>query len=71
MRADPATSAGARAERVAFRKYLRRKISIEGTNSTTGKALNAALLWVLLRQKRYDRRPGGLGRIDEWLTDGP
>ena len=62
MAADPRTSEGARAERRAFRDYLRRQISIEGTNSELGKGLNASLKWVLMRQARYDKAKGGLGR---------
>lgn len=66
MRAPAAQSDGARLERAAFRAYLRRLIVDEqrehGEPTPELEALHAALLWVLSRQRRYDRRPGGLGR---------
>lgn len=59
MAADPKVSAGARLERAAFRSYLRRAIS----RATIGADSGAAILeWVLARQKRYDKKTGGLGR---------
>lgn len=61
MPADPKASAGARAERKAFRDYLRRQI--KGNFSSGDKALlNEILNWVLKRQQRYDTQTGGLGR---------
>ena len=65
-KADPKTSEGARVEREAFRRYLRRELrsrhEVSGTTSPTHAALQAALAWVLDRSKRYGKRPGGLGR---------
>lgn len=62
MKADPKESLGARLERKAMRAYLRRQLSIEGTNTATGRALHAALDWLLARSARYDRKAGGLGK---------
>lgn len=62
MAADQKYSAGARAERATMRAYLRRQVSIHGTNDPAGQVLHAALEWVLKRQARYDKKPGGLGR---------
>ena len=59
MKADPKTSAGARAERKAIRQYIRRSIKNGAFWPYSGDTI---LQWVLDRQKRYDRRPGGLGR---------
>jgi hypothetical protein len=53
--ADPKTSAGARLERKACREYLRRLFT-----RTQSDDVQQALAWVLKREKRYDRRPGGL-----------
>lgn len=60
--ADQKYSAGARTERQAVRNYLRRQVSIHGTNRAEGRVLQGALAWVLTRQKRYDKKPGGLGK---------
>jgi hypothetical protein len=50
-------------ERAALRSYLRRKMNRPFHNETTvSEALNAVLMWVLSRQRRYDKKPGGLGR---------
>ncbi len=57
-KASPAKSAGARLERKAMRTYLRRLIKRWGGSVVA----EEALAWVLQRQKRYDKRPGGLGR---------
>lgn len=53
---DPRRSEEARVERKAFREYLRRKL----TEGAQWEDLNIILDWVLARQKRYDKRPGGL-----------
>ena len=49
----------ARDERQAIRRYLNRKI-----RTTVGNGANIAyqtvLAWVLHRQARYDKKPGGL-----------
>lgn len=57
LAADPKTSAGARAERKAFRAYLRRLRKQALTVD-----VNEVLDWVLNRQARYDRKVGGLGK---------
>jgi len=64
MAADPKTSAGARAERKAFRDYLRRQIVIANKVSPLLQVstLERAVAWVLTRQKRYDTKAGGLGK---------
>lgn len=64
MPADPKTSAGARLERKVFREYLRRRLR---TTTRVDQLLlrlevQAILNWVLAREKRYDKRPGGLGK---------
>lgn len=56
MKADPKYSAGARAERAAFRRYLRR------FDPTDRRTVGDILAWVLARQQRYDRTAGGLGK---------
>jgi hypothetical protein len=62
MPADPKASAGARAERKAFRDYLRRQIKSDSVFDDPQAALEAVLTWVLKRQERYDKATGGLGR---------
>ncbi len=62
MKADPKKSEGARAERRAFRSYLRRQLANTDATSSYGVVLTAMLNWVLDRQKRYDTRKGGLGK---------
>jgi hypothetical protein len=64
MAADPKRSAGARTERAAFRAYLRRALKREpkALEEPYTSELQFALYWVLNRQKRYDKRAGGLGR---------
>lgn len=63
---DPARSEGARYERAAVRAYLRRQISKWKTfgksEDTTVATLGIVLEWVLSRQQRYDKAPGGLGK---------
>jgi hypothetical protein len=54
----PVKSEGARYERAAFRNYLRRKLKTE--YGLENAILREVLNWVLSRQKRYDRKPGGL-----------
>lgn len=56
---DPLKSEGARAERKAMRSYLRRKIN-KGNLDAAAVELEAVLDWVITRQDRYDKRPGGL-----------
>lgn len=53
--ADPLKSEGARLERKAVRGYLNRKLKAYGSED-----LLKALSWVLKRQDRYDKKPGGL-----------
>jgi hypothetical protein len=61
MKADPKFSEGARMERKAFRDRLRR--SLKDTLTPPAQAvLQEELDWVLSRQKRYDSKPGGLGK---------
>lgn len=55
MTPDPKFSAGARYERKVFRAHLRRALLRGGT-------LASALAYVLSRQARYDKKPGGLGK---------
>lgn len=67
MKASPAMSEGARLERKAFREYLRRLMRVELAQDypekfIVGEVLEEAIDWVLQRQKRYDKKPGGLGR---------
>lgn len=58
---DPRLSEGARLERWALRAKLRREIRSTGRANAVVRVRDL-LQWVLDRQKRYDRRPGGLGR---------
>lgn len=62
---SPERSDGARRERKALRAYLRREIKtktqIHDSIDWVG-ALQSTLDWLLSRQKRYDAKPGGLGR---------
>jgi hypothetical protein len=60
-RADPLKSKGARLERKAVRAYVRRVLRHE-TDAWSASALKMVLRWLAGRQKRYDARPGGLGR---------
>jgi hypothetical protein len=60
-RAHPAKSEGARLERRAMRAYLRR-VLLHETDAWSASALKMVLRWLAGRQKRYDARPGGLGR---------
>lgn len=59
---DPLTSAGARAERKSFRSHLRSQLrkARAALNEPQQEALQAQLDWVLSRQKRYDKKAGGL-----------
>jgi hypothetical protein len=53
---DAKRSEGARMERKAIRAYLRRELK-----HTPGSiALSIILNWVLDRQRRYDKKKGGL-----------
>ncbi len=59
----PKESEGARTERQAVRSYLRRQIKRLQTEASPLGAVSAltdALNWVLAREKRYDKRAGGL-----------
>ena len=68
MKADPLYSEGARVEREAIRAYLRRQIKSydqwpdDDDAIAQHSALSLVLNWVLARKKRYDKRPGGLGK---------
>ena len=64
MKADPKFSEGARMERVAVRNRLRRMIKKYGEagNISHAETLGIELQWILDRQKRYDKVPGGLGK---------
>jgi hypothetical protein len=57
MKADPLVSEGARVERKAIRSYLRRQLKLGSLCS-----VEDILDWVLKREKRYDKRAGGLGK---------
>ena len=61
MPADPRVSLGARLERKAFRAYLKRQAGI-APNASAGMTAHRFLLWLLKRQQRYDKKPGGLGK---------
>ncbi len=58
-RPGPERSKGARMERAAVRDYLRRKMESAPAHKA---ALTEVLEWMLERQRRYEARPGGLGR---------
>lgn len=59
-----ALSEGARYERAATRARLRRRIRQYNSERMylCSDALKIELSWQLARQKRYDAKPGGLGR---------
>ena len=61
MAASHERSLGAQMERRAMRAYLRRQWKYH-LNPTTRLTIDRILLWLDGRRKRYDRRPGGLGR---------
>jgi hypothetical protein len=61
-KANPLLSAGARLERSSFRIYLKNKITNGSDVLRERETLEAVLRWVRGRQKRYDKRPGGLGK---------
>lgn len=56
--ADPKYSEGARYERRAMRSMLRRRIGAAG--AAGAKVYDDILQWVVRRQERYDKKPGGL-----------
>lgn len=56
----PAHSEGARLERRAFRNMLRRRLSSALKTASGTDAYQDTLDWVLARQKRYDKKAGGL-----------
>lgn len=58
--ADPLTSKGGRLERKAVVARLRRRIRSVGADSVVGIALGVELNFMLSRQKRYDKKTGGL-----------
>lgn len=62
--AEQARSEGARYERAAMRARLRRRIQEENDldHPVGERILTTELNWVLQRQSRYDKAPGGLGR---------
>jgi hypothetical protein len=53
-------SAGARYERAALRMYLERMIRTRELRGSFRAEYREILAWVLRRQKRYAKRPGGL-----------
>jgi len=57
MTADPRVSLGARLERKAvlahYRRILKRGVIVLTANE---------IAWLLKRQQRYDKKPGGLGK---------
>jgi len=61
--ADHAKSEGARYERAAYRARLRRRIKTCNPFKSTVEALKDELAWILARQSRYDKAPGGLGKV--------
>jgi len=62
MAARPQVSEGARIERKALVARLVRRIRHYATGDPVLAELQENLKWVQTRQKRYDRKPGGLGR---------
>jgi hypothetical protein len=68
MKTAPATKPktyheGARAERSAFIAKLRREVkATKDSNKVWAAAYCWLLTWALDRRKRYEARPGGLGR---------
>lgn len=61
-RAPHERSVGAQMERRAIRAYLRRELKGHMGAVHSPIVLERILDWVLIRQKRFDARPGGLGR---------
>ncbi len=59
MAADPKTSKGARDERRTTLAHVRRLIRKEPSGLLVGEVL---VQWILKRQARYDKKPGGLGK---------
>ena len=55
---DPLKDEGARMERTAVRRYLRRRLK-EGLIVVN---IGVMLEWIDKRRKRYDKASGGLGR---------
>ena len=66
MAAKPEVSEGARLERQAFRdkigRTLRRLAKVQAEVTPEQVELGELLDWVNGRRKRYDAKPGGLGR---------
>jgi hypothetical protein len=58
-KAHPAFSAGARYERAAVRKYLRRLMK-QGPTPDALAVIDTVVRWVLTRERRYGPRKGGL-----------
>jgi hypothetical protein len=62
MKADPKFSAGAREEREAFHRHFVR-IHKKLTEGSVAKGVYEGMIaWTLERKKRYDKKPGGLGK---------
>ena len=67
IKASPAFSKGACYERDSFRDFLRREMKkIQLLDSEAShvrfETTKRYLVWVLARQRRYEKKPGGLGR---------
>lgn len=63
MATDPLKSAGARLERKSMRAFLRRlsTSTIKGNGTAEEIRMCEFILdWVIKRQERYDKKPGGL-----------
>ena len=58
MKADPLKSEGARMERAALLRWLKRLVA----KGTILLSIGEVRTWVLDRRERYDKRPGGLGK---------
>ncbi len=62
-KADPKLSAGARLERQAVMRYLRRLINGKGfAEPCHVQCWNDLAYWMRMRQLRYNAKPGGLGK---------
>ena len=62
MAADPRFSAGARLERKAILAHVRRVLKSFTVAGDADDVLLKLESWVLKRQARYDKQPGGLGK---------
>ncbi len=61
MAADPKTSKGARDERRAVLAHVRRLINVMDDDAPIAELMHLEM-WLLKRQARYDKKPGGLGK---------